>query len=175
VEQYPHAGATKGVLILRVVGPLCFANVEHIKDSLAEHEVGTRCFVFVHQSIHPPIYGGSCFVSQHYKGTMQATTPQATISKPAMTCRISCVSCYILTMLALSNNFLSHSSHTANTQLVCLQPCCPVCVSNQGHHDVLPTQTDCCRQYRYQRVSPCKAFCWMSVVPVTWTRQQQRQ
>ncbi|KAL0048646.1 hypothetical protein WJX82_007650 [Trebouxia sp. C0006] len=38
VEQYPHAGATKGVLILRVVGPLCFANVEHIRDCLAEHE-----------------------------------------------------------------------------------------------------------------------------------------
>ncbi|DBA69176.1 TPA: hypothetical protein ACH3X2_013081 [Trebouxia sp. C0005] len=38
VEPYPHAGAPKGVLLLRVVGPLCFANVEHIRDTLAEHE-----------------------------------------------------------------------------------------------------------------------------------------
>ncbi|DBA76202.1 TPA: hypothetical protein ACH3X1_009930 [Trebouxia sp. C0004] len=36
--QYPHVGTIKGILILRLVGPLCFANVEHIKDSLAEHE-----------------------------------------------------------------------------------------------------------------------------------------
>ncbi len=42
--------------MLRVVGPLCFANVEHIKDSLAEHEVGTHCFVSLHSSITPTIH-----------------------------------------------------------------------------------------------------------------------
>ena len=39
VQQYPHGQQMKGVLILRVQGPLCFANVEHIKDTIAEHEV----------------------------------------------------------------------------------------------------------------------------------------
>lgn len=158
MEQYPHAGATKGVLILRVVGPLCFANMEHIRDCLAEHEVSTHCFVLLHLSMHSPIYDSSCFGSQQYKVTVQATIPQATVPKPAgnnppacgqqfpslqaiipkpagtipkpagaipkpagnnpracrdMTCCISCVSCYTLTMLVLSNNVLCHSSHTA--------------------------------------------------------------
>ena len=39
MEQYAHAEATDGVLILRVCGPLCFANVERVKEKMAEHEV----------------------------------------------------------------------------------------------------------------------------------------
>ena len=41
MEQYAHAEAIEGVLILRVCGPLCFANVEHVKEKMAKHEV--RC------------------------------------------------------------------------------------------------------------------------------------
>lgn len=46
VEQYPQAAASKGVLILRVSGPLCFANVEPVKDKIAGHEVRTTCYGF---------------------------------------------------------------------------------------------------------------------------------
>lgn len=38
-EQYTQAEMVKGLLILRVNGPVCFANVEHIKECMAQHEV----------------------------------------------------------------------------------------------------------------------------------------
>lgn len=39
VTQYDQAEAIQDLLILRVNDPLCFANVEHIKDCIAQHEV----------------------------------------------------------------------------------------------------------------------------------------
>ena len=38
-EQYRQAETMKGLLVLRVNGPVCFANVEYIKECLARHEV----------------------------------------------------------------------------------------------------------------------------------------
>ncbi|KAL3141752.1 hypothetical protein ABBQ32_004432 [Trebouxia sp. C0010 RCD-2024] len=40
-EQYTQAETVKGLLILRVNGPVCFANVEHIKECMAQHEAET--------------------------------------------------------------------------------------------------------------------------------------
>ena len=37
--QYREAETAKGLLVLRINGPLCFANAEHVKDCMAEHEV----------------------------------------------------------------------------------------------------------------------------------------
>ena len=38
-EQYSQAETMKGLLVLRVNGPVCFANVEYIKEWLARREV----------------------------------------------------------------------------------------------------------------------------------------
>lgn len=61
VQQYPQAETVKGVLILRVQGPLCFANAEHLQETMAEHEV--------HNSPESPALGKT----DHLRCTSMAT------------------------------------------------------------------------------------------------------